>query len=326
MASTDLFFTTRGDLESVADAIRQKGGTVADLIYPDGFVTAIGNISGGGGTINNEDKTVEPTESEQSITYDTGYTGLGTVTVEAISSTYVGSGVASKGSSDLTVSGATVTAPAGFYATAASASVANGSATAPATISGTSATVSNSGTTITLAKTVSVTPSVTAGYVASGTAGNSAVSLSATDANFDAANIKNGVTLFGKLGTYTGGGGVTGVAQGTLTVASNVNTSTNTKITDTSTIGFTPSVFLFYRSDRSATSNHVNVATFVTLGSYYMRSRTRYSSSTLSTSGDANNWTTQSLGHLYFNSNNVYFRSSSSCILAAGTWNWVAIQ
>lgn len=128
-------------------------------------------------------------------------------------------------------------------------------------------------------------------------------------------------------GTNSGGGGVSGVAKGTLTVPSNVNTSTNTKITDVATIGFTPSAFLFYRSDRSATSNHINQASFVTLGSsYYVRTRTRYSSNALSTSGDTNNWTTQSSGYLYFNSNNVYFRSSSSYILAAGTWYWVAIQ
>lgn len=83
-------------------------------------------------------------------------------------------------SSDLTVSGATVTAPAGYYASSASKSVASGSATAPATISGTSATVSTGTNTLTLTKTVSVTPSVTAGYVSSGTAGNSSVSLTAS--------------------------------------------------------------------------------------------------------------------------------------------------
>ena len=128
-------------------------------------------------------------------------------------------------------------------------------------------------------------------------------------------------------GTNSGGGGVSGVAKGTLTVPSNVNTSTNTKITDTATIGFTPKAFLFYRSDRSATSNHINAASFVTLGSsYYIGTRTRYSSNALSTSGNTTNWTTQSSGYLYFNSNNVYFRSSSSYILAAGTWYWVAIQ
>ena len=55
----------------------------------------------------------------------------------------------------------------------------SGSATAPASISGTSASVSTGTNTLTLSKTVSVTPSVTAGYVSSGTAGNSSVSLTA---------------------------------------------------------------------------------------------------------------------------------------------------
>ena len=38
------------DLVSVADAIRTKGSTSASLSFPDGFVTAIGNISTGGGS------------------------------------------------------------------------------------------------------------------------------------------------------------------------------------------------------------------------------------------------------------------------------------
>lgn len=134
-------------------------------------------------------------------------------------------------SSDLQVSGSTVTAPAGTYASDASKSVAtmtlptttsssatsgytakatldrstsdryinidpgynsaggyykiskvaNGTVTAPASISGSSATVSTGTNTLTLTKTVSVTPSVsTAGYVSSGTAGNSSVSLTAS--------------------------------------------------------------------------------------------------------------------------------------------------
>lgn len=92
---------------------------------------------------------------------------------------YTGS-IATKSSSDMTVSGATVTAPAGYYASSSSKSVASGSATAPASISGTSATVSTGTNTLTLSKTVSVTPTVSAGYVSSGTAGNSAVSLTAS--------------------------------------------------------------------------------------------------------------------------------------------------
>lgn len=83
-------------------------------------------------------------------------------------------------SSDLTVSGATVTAPAGTYATAASKSVASGSATAPASISGSSASVSTGTNTLTLSKTISVTPSVTEGYVSAGTARNTSVSLTAS--------------------------------------------------------------------------------------------------------------------------------------------------
>jgi hypothetical protein len=56
-----------------------------------------------------------------------------------------------------------------------------------------------------LAKTISVTPNVTtAGYISSGTPGNSNVSLSATDANFIATNIKSGVSIFGVTGTYSG--------------------------------------------------------------------------------------------------------------------------
>ena len=37
------------DLTSVANAIRTKGGTSAQLAFPSGFVTAIGNIQTGGG-------------------------------------------------------------------------------------------------------------------------------------------------------------------------------------------------------------------------------------------------------------------------------------
>lgn len=39
------------DLTSVANAIRTRGGTSAQLAFPADFVTAIGNISGGGGAV-----------------------------------------------------------------------------------------------------------------------------------------------------------------------------------------------------------------------------------------------------------------------------------
>lgn len=143
--------------------------------------------------------------------------------------------IASKSGSDLTASGDTVTVPAGYYSAQASKAVASGSATAPASISGTSATLSTGTNTLTLSKTISVTPSVTAGYVASGTAGNSNVSLTASvttkaaatitpgtssqsiaagtyltgaqtiegDQNLVASNIKSGVSIFGINGSLT---------------------------------------------------------------------------------------------------------------------------
>ena len=42
------YLTNTADLTAVADAIRAKGGTAAQLVYPSGFVSAIGNIQTGG--------------------------------------------------------------------------------------------------------------------------------------------------------------------------------------------------------------------------------------------------------------------------------------
>lgn len=197
-----------------------------------------------------------------SHTQTAGYVSAGTTTATEQLSV--------KSSSDLTKSGATVTAPAGYYPSAASATVSSGSATAPASISGSSATVSTGSNTLTLSKTVSVTPSVTAGYVSSGTAGNSSVSLSAsvttkgaatiapstsnqtiasgtyltgaqtiaavTTTNLTAANIVSGVTV--KVG-YSGDddcvASVTGTASGSSKNAqANESTSRATSTTYTS--------------------------------------------------------------------------------------------
>ena len=115
------------------------------------------------------------------------------VTAYANGTKYTGN-AAINTSSDLTASGATVTAPAGFYANAATKTISSGSATAPATISGSSASVSTGSNTLTLSKTISVTPSVTAGYVSSGTAGNSSVSLTASVTTKAAATITPGTS------------------------------------------------------------------------------------------------------------------------------------
>lgn len=133
---------------------------------------ATGTNSGDGGTISLQSKNIIPSETVQTITADNGYDGLSQVSVGAISSTYVGSGIDRNDSSDLTASGAIVSVPAGYYAESASASVANGTAGTPTVSKGT---VSN--------HTITVTPSVTntSGYITGGTINGTGVSVSASE-------------------------------------------------------------------------------------------------------------------------------------------------
>lgn len=167
-------------------------------------------------------------------TLDSGGKMLSGVTAYADGTKYTGT-ITSKSGSDITASGDTVTVPAGYYSAQQTKTIASGSATAPATISGTAASLSTGTNTLTLSKTISVTPVVSAGYVASGTAADSSVSLTATvttkaaatftpgtsdqtiaagtyltgaqtitgDADLVASNIKSGVTIFGVAGSLT---------------------------------------------------------------------------------------------------------------------------
>ena len=335
-------------LDDIADAIRVKAETT-DTFFPSEMAQAIMGIDTTGFTptgtipitsngtynvtnyasaevnvptgpsVNNQNKSVNPTESQQSITADSGYTGLGTVTVGAISSTYVGSGIDRRDSDDLTASGATITAPAGYYAEAASKSVAtmtlptsavssatsgytskatigrstaaqyinippgynsagayyvisavaNGSATAPASISGTAASISTGSGTLTLTKTISVTPTVSAGYVSSGTAGNSSVSLTA-NVTINPTPTASGATVTIPAGYYssqTTKSVSTGSATGPSTVsatAASVSTGTNTLTLTKTNVSTTPTVSAGYVSSATASTATVTLTASVT--------------------------------------------------------------
>lgn len=173
-------------------------------------------------------------------TLDNGNKMLSGITAYADGVKYTGS-IVTKTSSDLNANGATVTAPAGYYSSAASKSVASGSATTPATTISVTPTISvNSSTgliSVSVSDSQSVTPTVSAGYVSSGTAGTVSVSGSETeqlttqaaqtitpttsdttiaagqfltgaqtikgDANLVGSNIKSGVSIFGVAGSLT---------------------------------------------------------------------------------------------------------------------------
>lgn len=150
--------------------------------------------------------------------------------------------IPTKTASNLSVNGATVTVPAGYYASQATKAISSGSAKTPATTITKAPTISiNSSGLITASVngTQNVTPTVNAGYVSSGTAGTITVSGSATkqlttqaaktitpstssqtavasgryttgvvtvkgDANLKAENIASGISIFGVVGTHSG--------------------------------------------------------------------------------------------------------------------------
>lgn len=186
-----------GSAVSIVDTTDEHGGTIrtitgvslaGDTVTASHLETgytahdALGNpitgtmSPGGSPTLQTITKTYTPTESQQTetITAGAGYDGIEEVivTVNAVEPSYVGTGVSRKSSSDLTASGATVTAPAGYYQSAATKSVASGTAGTPTASKGT---VSN--------HSVTVTPSVTnsTGYITGGTKNGTAVTVSASE-------------------------------------------------------------------------------------------------------------------------------------------------
>lgn len=187
---------------AIADAIRGKTGG-SDPIVADNFPEAIAGISSGTDT---SDATATAGDI---LSGKTAYVAAGKVTGT----------IASKSSSNLTASGATVTVPAGYYPSQASKSVATATQATPSitldeekgliTAKSTQASGYVSSGTTTATKQLSIkgsktyTPGTTdqkivGGYYLTGT------QTIKGDANLVAANIKKGVSIFGVAGTNEG--------------------------------------------------------------------------------------------------------------------------
>ena len=180
-------------------------------------------------TLQTKSVSYTPTESAQSetVTASSGYDGLSSVSVSvgAISSNYVGSGITRRTSSDLTTSGATVTAPSGYYASSASASVASGTAGTPTATKGT---VSN--------HAVSVTPSVTntTGYITGGTKTGTAVSVSASELVSGTLSVtSSGTKDVTNYASVSVGAGTEGTPTATKGTVSNNSISVTPSVTNT---------------------------------------------------------------------------------------------
>lgn len=211
-----------------------------------------------GSTINNKpSQTIVPTESQQIIGYSSPYTGLEEVIIDAISSTYVGSGISRKSSTDLTASGATITAPAGYYAASASFIVDAGTINNP---TATKSAVSNN--------SITVTPHVnySAGFInTSGTRDGTAVTVSASELVSgtlycdDAGNwdVTNAETFVVDAGTATGPTSLSG-SSATISTGTNTLTLTKTGITTT------PTITAGYVSSATASTATVSLTASVT--------------------------------------------------------------
>ena len=200
---------------------------------------------------------ITPTESSQTIEADTGYDGLSSVQINAISSTYVGSGISQRSADDITFSGGMATVKAGYYSAQTSKSYPAGTVTAPATISGSSASVSAGTNTLTFTKTVSVTPNVTtAGYISSGTAGNSEVSLTASVNTRNSSDLEvSGDTVTVPAGYYAT---QASKAVSAMTLPTSASSSATSGYTSKATIG------------RSTSDQYINIPTgYNSAGAYY---------------------------------------------------------
>lgn len=301
-------------LSDIAYAIRQKSGNY-DLLRPIDMADAIYDIPTDGGGTDTSDGTATASDILlNKIAYSNGSRIVGNI--------------ATKTASDLSASGATVTVPAGYYASQATKSVASGTAGTPTASKGT---VSN--------HQVTVTPSVTntTGYITGGTKTGTGIIIKASD-------LVSGSQTVSENGTYdvtnlasmivnvaSGGGGLpTGISKiafGTDTVSS---AFTTTKRTVTHNMGVTPDFVMYYATENVAQTYSMLYAfrgTFMAYRGSGYTSYMGYHSSNSTTTVSFTHTNSTSYGIATMNATNFTLASaSSSYYWRAGTYRWFAIK
>ena len=164
-----------------------------------------------------QEKTITPTESTQVVDPDNGYGGFSSVTVNGIPSTYVGSGVATKGATTIIPSASQQTAvSSGTYVTGniKVAAMPTGVLSTPAINTNTGVVTAGvstagylgTGATKTLQlntkSAATIIPSTTDQIIAAGQYLTGIQTIKG-DANLVAANIVSGVSIFGIAGTHS---------------------------------------------------------------------------------------------------------------------------
>lgn len=161
--------------------------------------TAASLPDAGSGEPTLQNKTVTPTTSKQTITADSGYDGLGTVTVNAMTTATQATPSISVNSSGLITASSTQTA--GYVA------------------AGTKSATKQ----LTTQAAQTITPTTTNKTIASGRYLTGTQTIKG-DSNLVAGNIKSGVSIFGVAGSYEGSGGGSGggnVETCTVTIKGN---------------------------------------------------------------------------------------------------------
>lgn len=317
--------------EAIKAAIEERGVAVPSDTKLDGMAILIYDIPAGVDT------------SEDTVTAGSMLSGI---TAHDASGAQITGTIATKTSSNMTANGATVTAPAGYYATSQSKSVSTATQATPSISVSTAGLITASATqsagyvssgtksatkqlTTQAAKTV--TPSASSQTaVASGVYTTGAVTVSG-DSNLVAGNIKSGTKIFGVAGTYTG----PTVNYKQLTITVSADAKADTLIATDATIGAQRSnaalEISLVPNFQVATANYNVVRAFNSNKEVSPAQAPAYGACVKLTGGGINESTTLILNALNGSSaaggirvantrGQIYFRASSTTILKSGTY------